>query len=197
MDAGEVMVSLLILLPLAGSALLLAVGRRLPEPWAGLLGTLTVGAGFVLAGVAGWEFLAGTGHATQVPWFDWLSPLGVRAGLLWDPLSALMALVVTGVGALIHLYSIGYMKGDPRFGRFFAYMNLFVASMLILVLADGFALLFVGWELVGLCSYLLISFWFEKPAAAAAEVVVGLAIIVTVFRRRATASVDELSGLRG
>ena len=103
-----------------------------------------------------------------MPWFDWLSPLGVRAGLLWDPLSALMALVVTGVGALIHLYSIGYMKGDPDFGRFFAYMNLFVASMLILVLADGFALLFVGWELVGLCSYLLISFWFEKPVAAAA-----------------------------
>jgi len=72
------------------------------------------------------------------------------------------------VGALIHVYSLGYMRGDPRFGRFFAYMNLFVASMLILVLADGFALLFVGWELVGLCSYLLISFWFEKPAAAAA-----------------------------
>jgi NADH-quinone oxidoreductase subunit L len=168
MQASEVMVSLLILLPLGGSALLLAFGRRLPEPWAGLLGTLTVGAGFVFAAVAGWDFLTGAGHATTVPWFDWLAPLGVSAGLLWDPLSALMALVVTGVGALIHLYSIGYMKGDPRFGRFFAYMNLFVASMLILVLADGFALLFVGWELVGLCSYLLISFWFEKPAAAAA-----------------------------
>jgi NADH-quinone oxidoreductase subunit L len=159
---------LLILLPLGGSAVLLAGGRRLPELWAGVLGTLTVGAGFVLAGSAGWSFLAGTGETLHIPWFDWLSPLGVRAGLLWDPLSALMALVVTGVGALIHLYSIGYMKGDPRFGRFFAYMNLFVASMLILVLADGFALLFVGWELVGLCSYLLISFWFEKPAAAAA-----------------------------
>ena len=92
----------------------------------------------------------------------------MRAGLLWDPLSALMALVVTGVGSLIHLYSIGYMKGDPGYARFFAYMNLFVASMLMLVLADKFALLFVGWELVGLCSYLLISFWFEKPAAAAA-----------------------------
>jgi NADH-quinone oxidoreductase subunit L len=168
MQASEVMVSLLILLPLGGSALLLAFGRRLPERWAGLLGTLTVGAGFVFAAVAGWDFLTGAGHATAVPWFDWLAPLGVSAGLLWDPLSALMALVVTGVGALIHLYSIGYMKGDPRFGRFFAYMNLFVASMLILVLADGFALLFVGWELVGLCSYLLISFWFEKPAAAAA-----------------------------
>ncbi|HSQ37593.1 MAG TPA: NADH-quinone oxidoreductase subunit L [Acidimicrobiia bacterium] len=168
MEAGEVTVTLLILLPLGGSALLLAFGRRLGEPGAGVLGTLTVGAGFVLSVVAGWGFLAGTGEALEVPWFDWLPALGVRAGLLWDPLSALMAMVVTGVGALIHLYSIGYMRGDPRFGRFFAYMNLFVASMLILVLADGFALLFVGWELVGLCSYLLISFWFERPAAAAA-----------------------------
>ena len=162
------MVSLLILLPLGGSALLLAFGRRLGQPGAGLLGTLTVGAGFVLAVVAGWGFVAGTGEALEVPWFDWLPALGVRAGLLWDPLSALMAMVVTGVGALIHVYSIGYMRGDPRIGRFFAYMNLFVASMLILVLADGFALLFVGWELVGLCSYLLISFWFERPSAAAA-----------------------------
>jgi len=168
MEAGEVMVSLLILLPLGGSALLAAFGRRLGEPAAGMLGTLTVGGGFALSVVAGWGFLAGTGEALEVPWFDWLPALGVRAGLLWDPLSALMAMVVTGVGALIHLYSIGYMRGDPRFGRFFAYMNLFVASMLILVLADGFALLFVGWELVGLCSYLLISFWFERPAAAAA-----------------------------
>jgi NADH-quinone oxidoreductase subunit L len=168
MEAGEVMVSLLILLPLGGSALLLAVGRRLREPGAGVLGTLTVGAGFALSVAAGWGFLAGTGEALEIPWFDWLPALGVRAGLLWDPLSALMAMVVTAVGALIHLYSIGYMRGDPRGGRFFAYMNLFVASMLILVLADGFALLFVGWELVGLCSYLLISFWFERPAAAAA-----------------------------
>jgi NADH-quinone oxidoreductase subunit L len=168
MDAGEVMVSLLILLPLGGSALLLAFGRRLGERAAGILGTLTVATGFVLALVAGRDFLAGTGEALAVPWFDWLPALGVRAGLLWDPLSALMAMVVTGVGALIHVYSIGYMRGDPRCGRFFAYMNLFVASMLILALADGFALLFVGWELVGLCSYLLISFWFERPAAAAA-----------------------------
>jgi NADH-quinone oxidoreductase subunit L len=168
MEAGEVLVSLLILLPLGGSALLLALGRRLGEPAAGILGTLTVASGFVLALVAGGEFLAGTGAAHAIPWFDWLPALGVTAGLLWDPLSALMAMVVTGVGALIHVYSLGYMRGDPRFGRFFAYMNLFVASMLILVLADGFALLFVGWELVGLCSYLLISFWFEKPAAAAA-----------------------------
>lgn len=162
------MVTLLILLPLAGSAFLLAFGRRLGEWRTGLLGSATVGAGFVLSVVAGWGFLAGTGEALNIPWFDWLLPLGVRAGLLWDPLSALMAMVVTAVGALIHFYSIGYMRGDPRFGRFFSYMNLFVASMLILVLADGFALLFVGWELVGLCSYLLISFWLERPIAAAA-----------------------------
>ena len=128
MEAGEVMVSLLILLPLGGSALLLAFGRRLGEPAAGALGTLTVASGFGLALVAGWEFLAGTGEAQTIPWFDWLPALGVTAGLLWDPLSALMAMVVTGVGALIHVYSLGYMRDDPRFGRFFAYMNLFVAS---------------------------------------------------------------------
>src|SRR4030066_1826040 len=124
MEAGEVMVSLLILLPLGGSALLPAFGRRLGQRGAGLLGTLTVGGGLVLAVVAGWGFVAGTGEALEVPWFDWLPALGVRAGLLWDPLSALMAMVVTGVGALIHVYSIGYMRGDPRCGRFFAYMHL-------------------------------------------------------------------------
>ncbi len=79
-----------------------------------------------------------------------------------------MVLIVTGVGALIHVYSIGYMHGDPGYGRYFAYLNLFAASMLVLVLADNYGFLFLGWELVGLCSYLLISFWFEKPSAAAA-----------------------------
>ena len=87
---------------------------------------------------------------------------------LLDPLSALMIMVVTGVGTLIHLYSIGYMHGDERFPRFFAYLNLFIASMLVLVLAANYAVMFVGWELVGLSSYLLISFWFTKPSAAAA-----------------------------
>ena len=100
--------------------------------------------------------------------FSWIPILGVDASLLWDPLAATMTLVVTGVGALIHIYAIGYMHGDDRFPRFFAYMNLFIASMLTFVLADNFAVMFVGWELVGLSSYLLISFWFTKPAAAAA-----------------------------
>jgi len=164
----ELLVSAAILLPLGGSVILLFVGKRLPEPLAGVIATLTVGAAFVCAAIAGLDFFTGTGEAVRVDWFSWMPAFGVDASLGWDRLSALMTLVVTGVGALIHLYSIGYMKGDARYGLFFAYLNLFITSMLILVLADNFAVMFVGWELVGLCSYLLISFWFEKETAAAA-----------------------------
>jgi len=164
----ELLVSLAVLLPLSGAMLMVFFGKRLGEPWAGYLGTLTVAAAFGGAAVAAADFFAGTGETVLVRWFDWFPAFGVAAELRWDPLSALMTLVVTGVGALIHLYSIGYMHGDPRYGTFFTYLNLFVASMLILVLANNFAVLFVGWELVGLCSYLLISFWFEKETAAAA-----------------------------
>ena len=88
--------------------------------------------------------------------------------LLLDPLSMTMTLVVTGVGSLIHLYAIGYMEHEPRFGRFFAYLNLFVFFMLMLVLADNFLVLYLGWEGVGLCSYLLIGFWYERPSASSA-----------------------------
>ncbi len=98
----------------------------------------------------------------------WL-PFGehsLKIGFLADPLSVTMCLVVTVIGWMIMLYSIGYMHGDPRFSRFFAYLSLFFSAMLTLVLADHFVLLYIGWEGVGLCSYLLISFWFEKPAAA-------------------------------
>ncbi len=159
---------LVIALPAAGFLLLLFFGERIGEPTAGYIGTATVGASFVIALIAAADFFAGTGHGEHVVLFEWMPGLGVDAALLWDPLSAVMTLVVTGVGSLIHLYSIGYMHGDPRFGRFFTYLNLFIMSMLILVLGDNFAVLFVGWELVGLSSYLLISFWFEKPSAAAA-----------------------------
>jgi NADH-quinone oxidoreductase subunit L len=100
--------------------------------------------------------------------WEWMPSIGANFELHWDPLAALMALIVTGVGALIHLYAVGYMRGDPRFSRFFCYLNLFAASMLTLVLAGNYAMLFLGWELVGLCSYLLISFWFTLPSAAAA-----------------------------
>ncbi|MBI5368048.1 MAG: NADH-quinone oxidoreductase subunit L [Planctomycetes bacterium] len=101
---------------------------------------------------------------------DWISvgDLVVRAGLRLDRLSVVMALVVTGVGSLIHVYSVGYMSHDKGFTRYFAYLNLFLSMMCILVLADNLVLMFVGWEGVGLCSYLLIGFWYEDPAKASA-----------------------------
>jgi len=106
----------------------------------------------------------------EVSLYRWAAvpPLTVEVGLRIDPLSTAMALIVTLVGTLIHVYSIGYMAGDPHFRRFFMFLNLFLASMLLLVLADNFLVLFVGWELVGLCSYLLIGFWFEVPNNARA-----------------------------
>ena len=159
---------LVIALPLLGATGLLFFGKRLGEPLSGWIATGLAGASFFITLPAAFGFIGGDAEAETVHLFDWIPSLGLKAELLWDPLSAVMALVVTGVGSLIHLYSIGYMHGDERYGRFFSYMNLFLASMLILVLADNFGLLFVGWELVGLSSYLLISFWFTKPSAAAA-----------------------------
>ena len=109
-------------------------------------------------------------RAVGVPLYTWI-PTGswqVDVGLLVDQLSILFALLITGVGGLIHVYSVGYMAHDERRRRFFAYLNLFIAAMLILVLADNYLVLFVGWEGVGLASYLLIGFWQHKPSAAAA-----------------------------
>jgi NADH-quinone oxidoreductase subunit L len=166
----DALVFLILAAPLAGFIALLMFGRRLGEPYAGYVASATVGLSFVLAAIAALDFLAGgsDAHATTVKLFEWIPSLGLDATLLWDPLSAVMTLVVTGVGALIHIYSVGYMHGDERFARFFTYLNLFITSMLILVLGNNFGVMFVGWELVGLSSYLLISFWFEKPSAAAA-----------------------------
>ena len=156
--------------PLVGFIVLFAGGRWLRGPAAGYFGSATVGVSFLLAAIASTDFLEGGSntHPATVKLFEWIPSLGVDATLLWDPLSAVMTLVITGVGTLIHIYSIGYMQGDERFGRFFTYLNLFIVSMLLLVLGANFGVLFVGWELVGLSSYLLISFWFEKPTAAAA-----------------------------
>ena len=162
----------IIALPLAGAVFNHFAGRRIGEPRAAGPAILAVLGAFAYAAVAARDFFvsarASEEAVTVVHLFDWIPGLGAGAELLWDPLSATMTLVVTGVGALIHIYSVGYMHGDPRFSRFFTYLNLFIASMLILVLANNFALLFVGWELVGLCSYLLISFWYTRPSAAAA-----------------------------
>ena len=161
-----------IVLPLAGAAVNHFFGRRMGGRRASGLAILATGASFVYAAAAALPFLAGGERAeeavTVVRLFDWIPSLGAGAELLWDPLAAVMTLVVTGVGSLIHIYAVGYMHDDRRLARFFTYLNLFIASMLILVLANNFAVLFVGWELVGLCSYLLISFWYVRPSAAAA-----------------------------
>ncbi len=159
---------LVIAIPLVVAVINLVVGRRIGEPAAGIMATLAVAVSFVIALIPSIEYVAGTAAPVTVRLFTWIPILGVEAELLWDPLSILLTLIVTGVGALIHLYSIGYMHGDERFPRFFAYLNFFIASMLILVLAANYAVMFVGWELVGLSSYLLISFWFTRPSAAAA-----------------------------
>ena len=163
---------IVIALPLGAALFNHFLGRRVGEPRAAVPAILSVAGAFVYAALAARDFFvserASEEAVTVVRLFDWIPGLGATAELLWDPMAAVMTLVVTGVGALIHIYAVGYMHGDPRFGRFFTYLNLFIASMLILVLANNFALLFVGWELVGLCSYLLISFWYTRPSAAAA-----------------------------
>ncbi len=159
---------LIIALPLAGAVFLHFFGRRLGEPRAGFLATAAIGGALAVALAAALPFFAGEAEGESLLLWEWMPAVGANFELHWDPLAALMSLVVTGVGFLIHLYAIGYMHGDLRFSRFFVYLNLFAASMLTLVLAGNYAMLFVGWELVGLCSYLLISFWFERPSAAAA-----------------------------
>ncbi|MEX0874804.1 MAG: NADH-quinone oxidoreductase subunit L [Actinomycetota bacterium] len=157
--------------PLAGALVLMTSGRRVGRA-SGVLGSAAIALAFMAAAVSFlWLVtLDAGGRSEQVHLFTWagIGPLDIGVDLRWDPLAAVMALTVTGVGFLIHVYSVGYMHDDPRFPRFFAYLNLFVFSMLLLVLADNLLLLYAGWELVGLCSYLLIGFWFEKPAAATA-----------------------------
>ena len=158
--------------PLAGFALLLVAGRRLGEPRSGWVATLAmVGSFAATVGVVVDQLSHDEHHRRSVTTlFSWVpaGDLSVDIGFLADPLSLTMCLFITGVGALIHLYSIGYMHGDTDFSRFFAYLNLFAFSMLVLVLGDNMLLTFLGWEGVGACSYLLISFWFTDPANASA-----------------------------
>ncbi|MGI8681790.1 MAG: NADH-quinone oxidoreductase subunit L [Mycobacteriales bacterium] len=161
----------LIALPLA-SALVLLVGGRRTNGFGHVLGVLAPSASFVLAvfEFAAMAGRAGADRAIDQHLFSWVPVAGfqVDAGLLLDPLSMAFVLLITGVGALIHLYSVGYMAHDPDRRRFFGYMNLFIAAMLLLVLGNSFLALYVGWEGVGLASYLLIGFWFYKPVAATA-----------------------------
>jgi NADH-quinone oxidoreductase subunit L len=160
--------------PLVGALVLLAFGRRLGEPLAGWWATLCC-AGAFGAGVVTFVGLLQRHEANREFLFHlwtWL-PVGsftVDVGFLVDPLSMTMVLFITGIGALIHLYSVGYMHGDRDFPRFFLYLNLFVFAMLLLVLGDNLVLTFLGWEGVGACSYFLISFWYaDMPNSVAGK----------------------------
>lgn len=170
-DATAGLLWLVPALPLLGAAVLLLAGRR-TDAWGHLAGTALAFASFAL-GLA--MFVGMTGRSTdsravQQDLFSWV-PVGelrVDFGLQLDQLSMVFVLLITGVGSLIHVYSIGYMADDPDRRRFFAYLNLFLAAMLVLVLADNYLGLYLGWEGVGLASYLLIGFWQERPSAATA-----------------------------
>lgn len=159
------------LLPFAGFLVNGLLLGKLPKPVISLVACGTVGLSFVLSLLLFFDLkaLPVDGRIIEQVLFTWI-PLGgqfhVNMGFMLDPLSAVMILVVSGVAFLIHVYSIGYMSHDPSYGRFFTYMNLFTFAMLTLVLADNFLLMFVGWEGVGLCSYLLIGFWHERKSAS-------------------------------
>jgi len=154
------------LLPLLGSAINGLFGSRLGEKPVGIIGSAVVGLSFLVSAGIFFEVLnlpVEERVITQTI-YTWIQTgnFQVDISFLIDPLSLVMILVVTGVGFLIHVYSIGYMHGDRGVARYFAFLNLFTFSMLLLVLGDNFLLMFVGWEGVGLCSYLLIGFWYEN-----------------------------------
>jgi len=158
--------------PLLGFLVILIGGRKLGEPFAGLFATAMVGASFIVAALTYFDLLgmdeSERSHTETL--FSWV-PVGdlqIDMAFLVDPLSITMCLFVTGIGSLIHLYSIGYMHGDPKFSKFFLYLNLFVLSMTLLILGSNLLVTFLGWEGVGTCSYFLISFWHTKDANATA-----------------------------
>src|ERR1700750_2918213 len=165
---------LILLLPLAGS-IIIGLGFKVwPARVVGAIGTLAIAAAFVAAVLTTFSLQDRAEEQRQVVYtaWDYAVTVGVDAKLsiLVDPLSMFMALVVTGVSTLIHLYSIAYLAGDRGYARFFAYLNFFVFSMLVLVLAANFVLLIVGWPFVGAASYMLISFWYRRTTATAAGI---------------------------
>src|SRR6202046_4294226 len=160
---------LLLAFPVAGAIILLLGGKR-TNSWGHLVGVPMPLASFVYGVIAFVAMLGYSQRSRDIHLFSWI-PVGgfkVSIGLLLDPLSICFVLLITGVGSLIHIFAVGYMANDPERRRFFGYMNLFLAAMLLLVLADNYLGLYAGWEGVGLASYLLIGFWQHKPAAATA-----------------------------
>jgi NADH-quinone oxidoreductase subunit L len=196
---------LMIVLPLLGAAIML-VFNRFTNRWGHLLGVALSLASFVVAVLAFLDLigLPADQRRQAVHLYEFI-PGMADMGLLIDPLSISFALLITGVGSLIHIYSVGYMSHDPDRRRFFAYLNLFVAAMLLLVLADNYLGLFIGWEGVGLASYLLIGFWQFKPSAAVAAkkafvvnrvgdlgLLVGMFVIWTSFHTFAFGEIGKL-----
>src|SRR5262245_36349068 len=196
---------LLIAIPLASAAILLVLGRR-TDRWGHLLGVASIFAAFVL-GL--WYFvqlgdLPADRRFAELTLFEFIhvGSLNVDFGLLFDPLSAVFVLLITGVGFLIHLYAVGYMADDPRRRTFFGYFNLFVAAMLLLVLGNNYVMLYLGWEGVGLASYLLIAFWFDRNSAATAgkkafimNRVGDAGLIVAIFLMFATLGTVDYTGV--
>src|SRR2546423_1614064 len=164
------MLLLIPLLPLVGFLINAFLGRRLPKVVSGGVACLVMVASFLVSVRAALAASRAADHAIQQTVFRWIASgdFQIPFALRLDPLSALMILVVTGIGSLIHVYSTAYMheERDSEYARYFSYLNLFAAFMLLLVLGANFLVMFVGWEGVGLCSYLLIGFWYEKKSAA-------------------------------
>ncbi len=158
---------LTVLLPLLGFLINGIFGSKIKnEKIIGIIGSGVIGISFIISLAALFETIALPPESRQniVSLFTWMKTGGLDISFAYqiDQLSLVMALIVTGVGFIIHVYSIGYMHGDKGFWRFFAYLNLFIFAMMNLILADNFVVLFLGWEGVGLCSYLLIGFWYDR-----------------------------------
>ena len=196
MTTTSALLPLLVAFPLAGALILLLVGRR-GDRWGHWLGVLAPTVSFVLAIVLFVQMIGADAEErhTSAKLWDWVATANYHVAfeLQLDQLSMCFVLLILGVGSLIHLYSVGYMAHDGRRRRFFAYLNLFVAAMLLLVLAGDYLLLFVGWEGVGLASYLLIGFWQHRPSAATAakkafvvnrvgDIGLSLAIMAMIFQ---------------
>ena len=158
--------------PLFGAIVLMVFGRRLGEPRSGWFAAAMPIASFLVTVSVYFDLLSRSSEERNevVTLFSWIpvGALNIDVALLADPLSITMALFITGIGSLIHLYAIGYMHGDPNFSKLFLYLNLFVFSMLMLVLGENLLVTFLGWEGVGVCSYFLISFWHTRDSAAVA-----------------------------
>src|SRR3972149_1045065 len=164
------LVWLIPLLPLLGAIINGVFGSLMPKKAVGFIASAAMGAAFLVSASIFFKLISlpGAERSIEVSVFKWITSgsFNVDISFLVDPLSTLMILVVTGVGFLIHIYSVGYMHNDSGFGRYFSYLNLFVFFMLMLVLGSNYLVMFLGWEGVGLCSYLLIGFWYHKKSAS-------------------------------